>query len=440
MESCRTPAYFAYYRFFVGVAGFLVTLCFGTLYAWGIFMPHLEQEFGWSRAVVTIPFTVASLVFAFGMVAAGRMQDLKGPRLLLIISAVLVLIGYGLSSLAGNLGWLIVTFGIIMGAAIATGYMAAVAGGLKWFPDIKGTATGILVGGFGAGAAVFGPVADVLIAGYGWRNTFLILAVIFSIVVLLSSFVIKNPPSGWKPAGWDPTKGTGVRKPAPEYTGYEFPFKEMLKTKQFKIMWIHYFLILCGGFGIVVHIRALATEFGGFSPAAATTLIVIVSAFNLFGRFLLSPLSDVIGRLKSFTIVGSLMVLATAAASLAIVLELPWLLYFTAIVGGTAFGGYLALSPAFTADMWGMKSVGLNYGGMFTAWGCASFAGPFLAGRLYDVTGTYVWAYFTFALLCVPAILMARLLVKPAHLKEHAKKIGLPSSSLAEQQKGFTIC
>lgn len=258
------------------------------------------------------------------------------------------------------------------------------------------------MGGFGAGAAVFGPLAQTLIAAYGWRHTFIILGIVFSVVALPGS---------------------------PEFSGYEFPFIGMLKTKQFQLMWVHYFLILCGGFAIVVHIKPLATEFGNFTPTAATGLVALVSAFNLGGRFLLGPLSDVIGRLRSFTVVGSLVTLAALAASFSVIWGMPNLLYFTAIMGGAAFGGYLALSPAFTADMWGMKSVGVNYGGMFTAWGVASFVGPFLAGQIYDLTGTYVWAFLAFAFMCLPALFIALGLVKPAALREHAEKIGLPLSA-----------
>ncbi|MBT9158745.1 MAG: putative MFS-type transporter YhjX [Firmicutes bacterium] len=418
------------FRYLVAVAGFLTTLCLGTLYAWSIFMPALQAEFGWSRATVTIPFTVAGLVFAFGMLPAGRFQDLKGPRPLIIFSAVALIIGYGLSAMAQNLIWLVISYGIITGAALGAGYSAVVAGGLKWFPDMKGTATGILVGGFGASAAVFGPIAHYAIDAYGWRTAFWLLGGVFSAVVALCSFVLINPPKGWLPAGWNPSKGVGIRKPSPEYTGYEFPFKAMLATSQFWLMWLQFVLILCGGFSIIVHLRPLALELG-FSEATATGLVAIISLSNLFGRFVLSPLSDIIGRLKSFTLVGTLMMAATIVAPVAAIYNIPGLLYFTATVGGVAFGGYLGLSPAFTADSWGMKNVGVNYGGMITAWGIASFIGPFFTGLIRDVTASYNPAFFVWAVLCIPAIVFTERLVKPAALKQRAVKLGLPKTETA---------
>lgn len=135
MKAKNAPVFPSFFRYLIATTGFLVTMCFGTLYAWGVFMPHLEAEFGWTRAVVTIPFTVASIFFAFGMIFSGRILDAAGPKPLLVFSAAGVLIGYVLSAYANNLGWLMVSYGVIMGSALSAGYMAVVAGGLKWFPD-----------------------------------------------------------------------------------------------------------------------------------------------------------------------------------------------------------------------------------------------------------------------------------------------------------------
>lgn len=415
------------YRIYVAIACFFMTLCLGTLYAWPIFIPHLEAEFGWSRATVTLPFTVASVVLSLGMVPAGRLQDIKGPKSLVAMCAVLVLIGYVLSSFATNIIWLVVTYGLILGSAIAAGYMASVGGGLKWFPDMKGTATGILVGGFGLGAAVFGPIAQQMIETVGWRQSFIILGIAFSIVIGIISLIVKNPPAGWTPQAKNGKKQGGLGRVSPEYTGLEFSPKQMLRTPQFWLMWVQYFLVLSAGFSILVHLKPLAEEFAGFTPMAAAGLVSLISASNFTGRFFLSPLSDVIGRIKSFNMIAVLMTAATASAAVAILMDIPSVLFFTAIAGGVAFGGYLALSPAFTADMWGSKNFGINYGLMFTAWGAASFAGPFFAGLAYDLTGGYIPAYLVFSLLCIPAVVITTSFVKPSGLIAFAKAHGLGS-------------
>ncbi|HAI21023.1 MAG TPA: hypothetical protein DCM14_03895 [Clostridiales bacterium UBA8153] len=94
----------------------------------------------------------------------------------------------------------------------------------------------------------------------------------------------------------------------------------MLRTSEFKLMRVQFILVLCGGFGIIVHLKPLAMEFAGFSATAATGLVGLIGISNLAGRFILSPLSDAIGRLKSFVMIGFSMMLAVLSAPLAV----PW--------------------------------------------------------------------------------------------------------------------
>jgi OFA family oxalate/formate antiporter-like MFS transporter len=401
-----------HYRYLVGVAGFLVTVTLGTLYAWGVFVPTLQEFFQVSRAEIMVPFAVASITFALGMVPAGRFQDRRGPKIVTALGGILAGLGYILSSTATYVGYLTLYFGLIGGAGIALSYSGAVAGGVKWFPDLKGTATGILVGGFGLGALAFGPLACNLMESVGWQDTFLILGSLFAaIIVITSLLIIKNPPLGWKPEGWDPAKLTRGR--TVEYTGIDFAVGDAIKAPELIGMWLYFFLIISGGFGIITHIRPFAIDFLQFTPAAATGLIMLFSLLNFSGRLVLGPLSDRIGRINTFLIIGTLMTVATVTFILIYYAEISVLVYIIVILGGTAFGGTLALSPAYVADVFGLKNIGVNYGAMFTAWGVAGIYGPYFAGRIYDTFGSYDIAFIVFAIQCAIGILLARFYVKP---------------------------
>jgi len=410
-----------YYRYLIGVAGFVVTLTLGTLYAWGVFVPTLQEFFGSSRAEIMVPFSVASIVFALGMVPAGKLQDKKGPKYVTIIGGIVAGIGYILSSTAVHLWQLTLYFGVISGIGIALGYSGAVAGGVKWFPDLKGTATGILVGGFGLGALVFGPVAHSLIGIHGWQNTFLIFGITFAVlIVTISILIIKNPPIGWKPEGWNPVKNSNAK--TAENTGIDFTALDTVKTPEFLGMWLHYFLIISGGFAIITHVGPFSIDFLDFAPATATGLIMTFSLLNFSGRLILGPLSDRIGRLNTFTLIGTIMTFAVALFALVHYFELSFLMYILVVLGGIAFGGYLALSPALVADVWGLKNIGINYGAMFTAWGIAGIYGPFFAGRIYDTFGSYDVAFIVFAIQSIIGVLIARYYVKP-RLRKRIEKL-----------------
>jgi OFA family oxalate/formate antiporter-like MFS transporter len=400
-----------YYRYLIGVAGFVVTLTLGTLYAWGVFVPTLEEYFGVSRAEIMVPFAVASVVFALGMVPAGRIQDIKGPKLVMAAGGIMAGLGYILSSTAAHLWQLTLYFGVIGGIGIALGYSGAVAGGIKWFPDLKGTATGILVGGFGLGALAFGPVAHALIGHIGWQSTFIVLGITFGIaIVAVSLLIIKSPPIGWKPEGWHPAKLKKIK--VVEYTGRDFTVGDAIKTPEFIGMWLVFFLIISGGFAIITHVKPFSVDFLGFTPAAATGLIMTFSLLNFSGRLILGPLSDRIGRINTFSIIGTLMGIASAIFALIHYFDLPFLVYLLVVLGSMAFGGCLALSPAFAADVWGLKNIGVNYGAMFTAWGVAGIYGPYFAGMIYDIFGAYDRAFIVFAIQSVVGVLLARYYVQ----------------------------
>ncbi len=394
------------------MAGFLITLTQGGFYAWGVFVPALQADFGWTRVQAVLPFSVASMVFALMMFPAGQLQDRRGPRLVVMAGAVLGGMGYILSAHARTLGELTGAFGLLTGTGIALGYAGVVAGGIRWFPDHRGTATGIMVGGFGLGALVFASPIHILLAAHGWRTVFLLAGVLFAGVTVLLSLVLRLPPPGWRPLGWDPAKGRRIL--TSEYTGQEATVRTAVATREFACMWVNYLLITSAGFAIIAHIKPFATDFAGLPSGAAVALISLFSLFNFSGRIVLSPLSDRIGRLNTFVLIGVFMMAAVSAVPLSLSLDAPWLLRVAAISGGLSFGGYLALSPALTADVWGVRHFGAVYGAMFTAWGAAGLLGPFLAGRIYDLVGSYAPSFWLLAFFCLAANVIILVGVKPA--------------------------
>ena len=186
------------------VGGVCMNLALGSLYAWSVFVLPLEQEFGWSRAETSWTFTIAVLTFAASFILAGRIQDVRGPRICAAIGGVLVGAGFILSSFTTSLWQLYVMFGLVVGLGNGFGYATPVPVASKWFPDKRGLVVGIMVGGYGAGSAIFGPVAQSLIGSVGWRSTFQILGVLFFVMGMIGAWLLENPPAGYVPPGWTP--------------------------------------------------------------------------------------------------------------------------------------------------------------------------------------------------------------------------------------------
>src|SRR5262245_59526777 len=214
------------------VGGVLMNLALGSLYAWSVFVIPLEQEFGWKRADTSWVYTIAVVCFALTFIAAGRLQDLKGPKICAYTGGLLVSIGFFLASFTTSLLTLYVFFGVIVGIGNGFGYSAPTPVASKWFPDRRGLVVGLMVGGYGGGQAIFGTLAnESLLPALGWRSTFQILSVVFLIMTMVGATLLKNPPAGYRPANWTPKAGAVA-------THGEYSTGDMLATPTFYFLWI----------------------------------------------------------------------------------------------------------------------------------------------------------------------------------------------------------
>ena len=191
------------------VGGLSMNLALGSLYAWSVFVAPLEKQFGWKRAQTSNVFTIAVVVFAITFVVAGRLQDKLGPFKIALIGGILVSLGFFLCAYTQSLTYLYTCFGVIGGLGNGFGYACPIPVMAKWFPDKRGLAVGLAVAGYGGGSAIFGPLAALkLIPAYGVFTTFQILGVIFLVMTVFGAFLMKNPPAGYRPAGWTPAPAT----------------------------------------------------------------------------------------------------------------------------------------------------------------------------------------------------------------------------------------
>src|SRR5882757_6585460 len=185
------------------VGGLSMNMALGTLYGWSVFVAPLEKDFHWTRSQTSTTFTVAVTVFALSFILAGRLQDKLGPFWISITGGVLVSLGFFLCSYTQSLTWLYLCFGVIGGLGNGFGYATPIPVMAKWFPDKRGLAVGLAVGGYGAGSAIFGPLAQLkLIPAYGLPATFQILGVIFLVMTMIGALLLRNPPAGYQPPGW----------------------------------------------------------------------------------------------------------------------------------------------------------------------------------------------------------------------------------------------
>jgi nitrate/nitrite transporter NarK len=368
----------------------------GLLYIWSIIGKGLIDEFGWTSKQASLPYTVAIMFFAISMVAFGKVQDTRGPRVAATISGILMGIGLILSGLTTNPILMILTFGVITGAGVGISAIATTPAVVKWFPpDKKGLVTGIVVAGVGIASVAYSPITNALITSVGVSKTFIYIGIVVFVLVILLAQLLKNPP-----VDCDQRKGKANAGRSSGF-GLDIPWKELLRSVDFLKLWIMMAFSASAGLMIIGHLASItktqALWDGGY------LLVIFLAVFNTAGRILGGIVSDKIGQISLlrwvFIIQALNMLFFKQYTSVG-------LLSIGVAVAGICYGAGFSVFPAAVLHRYGAKYFGTNYGLIMTAWGFAGIVGPMTAAAIFDSTSSYDMSYYiSCALLIITTIL-----------------------------------
>lgn len=375
----------------VVAAGAGINLAFGVLYAWSIFASKLQETLGWTKTESSIPYTVAIIMFAVVMIPAGRLQDKIGPKWVVTIGGLLIGFGCILAGSMTSILGLTISFGVLAGSGIGLGYASTTPPALKWFPpEKKGLISGIVVGGFGLATLYIVPLSNFLLSRYDVFTSFRIMGVIFLAMTLPLAQFVKNPD-----------KPLVFNSKVPKAPIEDRTVGEMLKTKQFYMLWFMFFAGATGGLMTIGSLKPIVKTMLGES--AALQLVAFAAVANALGRPMAGVISEKLGRGKTMAILYVLQALAlflfNGLSSFGTVLAAAAMIYF-------AYGSMLSVYPSACADNYGTKNLGLNYGILFSAWGAGGVFGPILGGKIADATGSYEMAFYVSAAILIVAAIM----------------------------------
>ncbi len=395
------------------LAGFCINLCLGILYAWSVFNKALVTDFGWSAADASSPYAIATIAFSVCLLVAGILQDRMGPRNILILGTTLTGLGMIASGFASSVLMLNLTFGVMTGAGIGFGYACLSPSAMKWVPPSKkGMVNGLIAAGFGLAAISLAPLTSALITHLGIQTSFMILgAGVLAIAVPLAC-TINNPPAGYVPA--EPKLKAGQEAKVVAKVA-NLSWKAMLKTPQFYALWLMYALAASGGLMIIGNITNNASVQANLPNAVY--LASILAIFNSGGRVAAGILSDKIGGVRTLLLAfllqgGNMVLFATFDSEFTLIIG-------TAIAAG-GYGTLLAVFPSITAEFYGLKNYGTNYGVLYTSWGIGGAIGAAVGGYSMTHGGGYNLAYPISAAMMAVCILLA-LITKPISAEKVAQ-------------------
>lgn len=410
-------------RWIIVIGAIMIQVALGAIYAWSAFTTPLQSDaYGFNKTMTQVIFSTGLATFAVFTIIGGRLQKKYGPMKIALLGGTLLGIGYLIAGFVGaNFILKLIGIGLIGGAGIGLAYVVPIGVGIKWFPDKKGLVSGLAVAGFGFGAFLWILMArPPSVLGFnGLINTtggvytianvdgaLQIYGILFLVLVVIGSLVMKNPPQGWKPKGWNPPEEKDVK--GNKKKSVSLLPKEMLRTRQYYLLWMMFLIGALAGLMVIGNIQNFANSAEGFaghgfSAEEAIDFAVIGAAvclpiFNGLGRIIWGKISDNVGRKKAFIVMCIFQ--GIMLASFFFTTVNPIMFYVAAALIGFNFGGNFALFPAATADSFGAENVGLNYGYVFTAYGIGGIVGPILAGMVQDAGMSFMYAFIPAAIMC----------------------------------------
>jgi OFA family oxalate/formate antiporter-like MFS transporter len=417
----------------VTFAGTAINLCLGILYAWSVWKANLigtaehpagtamtGLNEGWiylNKAEATWAYSICGFVFALFMIAGGRLQDRYGPKIGATGGGLFLAAGCILAGLMKSYLGLILGFGILGGIGMGLAYAATTPAAVKWFgPHQRGFIVGIVVGGYGGAAIYISPLAKYLIADYGISGSFIGMGIFFAVVCIVAGQLLSWPEPGYVPPAAPVAHALG----SPKITSVDWSAPSMLKTVQFYALVFLFFGSAQSGLLVIGNATPMlnkTAEAIAILAANAWLLSSYGGLVNAVGRVGTGVYSDKIGRSNAYLING--------AVSAVCLLLTPWIMqtgnvYLLFLAVGIAYwqyGGGLALLPAFTADFFGSKNLGFNYGLVFLGWGAGFFVSQ-IAGYIEDITGSLDYAFYLSGGLLVLAVLVSLVTRRPMAVGE----------------------
>lgn len=466
LDRERIIAKAGFNRWLVPPAALCIHLCIGMAYGFSVFWLPLSRAIGVTAPKACADMTLSAALFTtscdwrvadlgwmftlffvlLGTSAAiwGGWLEKAGPRKAGVAATLCWCGGMVISALGvyWHQLWLMwLGSGVIGGIGLGLGYISPVSTLIKWFPDRRGMATGMAIMGFGGGAMIGSPLADMLMNHFktptsvGVFQTFLVMAAIYFVFMMAGAFGYRVPPTGWRPEGWTPPASSNAM-----ITSGHVHLRDAHKTPQFWLIWAVLCLNVSAGIGVLGIASPMLQEiFGGaligqpgvaFSAldagqktsiaAIAAGFVGLLSLFNIAGRFFWASLSDKIGRKNTYY---TFFILGIALYAMA-----PWaagiqskVLFVTAFcIILSMYGGGFATVPAYLADVFGTQFVGAIHGRLLTAWSTAGIIGPVVVNYIREaqvsagVTGASLYSGTMYILAGMLALgLIANALVRP---------------------------
>lgn len=372
------------------IAAMVLALCAGIGYTWSVFQKPLMEQFEWSIQTISLTFTTQILVSTLAPMVLGKYQKTLGVKNYIRVGVAIYVLGLIATTFTASIIYLYLIYGVVVGIGIAMLYPCLMSYSGRLFPDKPGMASGLLACAYGGGSIIWAPLAANFIGKHGALPVFGLFAVIFAVVMIPTTFLIKAIPDDFRPEPKKQKKAGSAGLNVRDYT-----WQEMIKTSRYYIIVITLTLGATSGLMIMGHASTILQEVQNFTPAKAAVVIGVISITNALGRLTFGFVSDRLGRYKVmlllFAVIGGSMLLLTTASGNVFVAAL--------FAISACYGGFTSMFSPICADNFGVKNLAFNYSFLYVAYGIAGVIGPQLAARTKAMGNGYNLAFMVVTVL-----------------------------------------
>jgi MFS transporter, OFA family, oxalate/formate antiporter len=378
-----------FYGWYILAAGtLLMAACFGIIYSFSVYFIALQSEFSWNRTVTSGTFSLYLLLVGFFSIICGRSVDRFGPKPVVLTMGVITGFSLILTSRVQTICQFYVTYSVLLSAGTGGIYIIAMSTASRWFYRKRATAMGILGAGGSLGTVVMAPVSAWLIVTYQWRTAYILTGILAWILMIPAALSLKRSPAEIG-TGLDGDPSFKV-KPAgdPGKTDDFSVFKAITSVSFWYLALLWFWFSFCL-YMVITHIVPRAQDLG-LNPVRAASVMSILTAISAVSRVTGGLMADRMDKRKLIAVLTTVMAMSMVWLAAA---DRPWMLYPFAVVFGITFGGGDTSVIAFVTDVFGIAKVGTMMGVLMISWGLGSASGPYLAGWVFDRTGSYGWAF-----------------------------------------------
>lgn len=394
-----------YYGWIIVLGCFLASMIvFGTTFAFGVFYDAFLETFERSKTLVAVVFGVQTALLYLSGVGVSRLVERYGSRWVLAVSSMVLVIGLVITARAQSYLGLLVAFGVVTALGMAGLYNVSYATLPRWFERRRGTATGLASAGLGIGLVVIPPGTDAAISAFGWRTAMLALAGFVALLSVLVVGLFANDPAdvgtdtnsefGTERIQADPGAHSSGDEDASRGESRDRHVRSIVTSTPFLLVLVGWTMIFAPTYALFGHVVLHASEVG-IGRSIGVFSIAVIGITTTAGRIVVGPVSDRVGRPRTFVLSSVLLGVATALVA---VVPTPGLFVIAVAIFGIGYAGSGGLVGAVAADLFGNRGLNVLYAVLAFSFAIGGLVSPPVAGLWFEAVGSYRPAFVAFSI------------------------------------------